>query len=95
MKFYFTYVLRSLVDNNLYIGWTDNLKVRLTKHNRGLVLSTKLRKPFTLVYFEACREKVKAIEREKQLKTGFGRAYLKRRVYFGRSYNGSTHPSGG
>jgi putative endonuclease len=49
-------------------------------HNLGKVDSTKLRQPLGLVYFEACKYKEKAIKREKQLKTGFGRAYLKRRL---------------
>ena len=82
MKFYFTYVLRSDNDKNLYIGWTDNLKKRLEKHKKGLVISTKVRRPLKLIYFEGCLDKKKAILREKQLKTGFGRAYLKRRIVF-------------
>jgi putative endonuclease len=45
-----------------------------------MVESTKLRIPFELVYYEACLIKEKAIQREKQLKTGFGRAYLYRRL---------------
>lgn len=77
---FYTYVLRSVKDDKLYIGWTDNLKSRFEKHNKGLVESTKLRIPFEIVYYEACLSKEKAIEREKQLKTGFGRAYLKKRI---------------
>jgi cell division protease FtsH len=42
--------------------------------------STKHRRPLELVYYEACNNKKKAIEREKTLKTGFGRLYLKRRI---------------
>jgi putative endonuclease len=79
-KFYYTYVLRSLSDNKLYIGWTNNLLKRLKKHNSGKVKSTKSRQPFKLIYFEGCLEKVKAIKREKTLKTGFGRKYLKNRI---------------
>lgn len=78
--FFYTYVLKSLKDNNLYIGWTNDLKHRFLKHNTGEVLSTKNRCPFKLIYFEACLNKEKAIEREKALKSGFGRAYLKRRL---------------
>ncbi len=70
----------SKIDRKLYIGWTDNLDKRIKKHNKGKVFSTKVRKPFILIYFEACLSKEKAILREKQLKTGFGRAYLKRRL---------------
>jgi len=79
-KFYYTYVLKSLKDGKLYTGWTDDLKSRLEKHNKGLVESTKTRLPFKLVYFEACLTREKAIKREKSLKTGFGRKYLKNRI---------------
>jgi putative endonuclease len=78
--FYYTYVLISKFDNKLYTGWTDNLKLRFEKHNKGLVTATKFRRPLELIYYEACLSKGKAILREKQLKTGFGRAYLKRRL---------------
>jgi putative endonuclease len=78
--FYYTYVLKSKKDNKLYIGWTDNLEKRLVMHNSGLVLSTKLRRPLTLEYCEICTNKMKAIEREKYFKTGFGRRYLKTKI---------------
>lgn len=68
------------MDEKLYIGWTDDLKSRIQKHNKGLALSTKSRIPFKLVYYEACLEKEKAIKREKTLKTGFGRKYLLSRI---------------
>lgn len=77
---FYTYVLRSEKDNSLYIGWTNNLKNRLAKHNSGKVYSTKSKLPIKLVYYEACLSKVKAIKREKQLKTGFGRKYIKSRI---------------
>ena len=77
---YYTYVLLSDRDKKLYIGWTIDLKERVQKHNGGYVFATKNRRPFKLVYYEACLIKELAIEREKQLKTGFGRAYLKRRL---------------
>ena len=79
-KYYYTYVLLSEDDNHLYIGWTSNLKVRLKKHNEGKVNSTKNRVPLKLVYFEGCLSKNKAIKREKQLKTGFGKKYIKNRI---------------
>jgi putative endonuclease len=80
MKFYYTYVLRSKIDNNLYIGWTDNLEKRLILHNNGKVAPTKSRIPLDLIYFEGCKSKKRAISREKQFKTGFGRKFLKRRL---------------
>lgn len=79
---FYTYVLKSELDKELYIGWTVDLKKRVTDHNRGKVESTKLRIPLELVYYEACLSKESAISREKQLKTGFGRSYLKRRLNY-------------
>lgn len=78
--FFYTYVLRSKKDNKLYIGYTDNLKNRVAKHTKGLVLATKDRRPLSLVYYEACSNEQKAIKREKYFKTGFGRRFLKTRI---------------
>ena len=77
---YYTYVLKSKKDNNLYIGWTVDLKKRLKKHQGGNVVATANRRPLELVYYEACLNKEGAVKREKALKTGFGRAYLTRRI---------------
>ena len=78
--FYFTYVLKSIKTGNIYIGWTDNLKTRLDKHNSGKVVSTRNFIPYKIVYFEGCLSKKKAVLREKQLKTGFGRKYIINRI---------------
>lgn len=73
-------MLESYIDHKFYIGWTDDLASRINKHNKGLVIATKARLPLKLVYYEACLSKIEAIKREKSLKTGFGRKYLKRRL---------------
>lgn len=80
MPFFYTYVLISRKDNKLYVGWTNNLRLRIGRHNLGKVQATKNRKPLDLVYFEASKNKKKAIEREKYFKTGFGRRFLKNRL---------------
>ena len=49
-------------------------------HNAGKVNSTKFRRPFELVYFEACRSMEDAIHREKYLKTAYGKRYLQNRL---------------
>lgn len=77
---FYTYVLKSTIDNNLYIGYTEDLRSRLIEHNRELSKSTKARAPFVLVYYEACNDKYKALHREKYFKTGFGRKFLKDRI---------------
>ena len=77
---YCVYVIQSLRDKKLYIGHTNNLVKRIGEHNNGLVQATRNRKPFKLLYYEASNFLEDAVLREKALKTGFGRAYLKRRI---------------
>ncbi|MBA3046994.1 GIY-YIG nuclease family protein [Patescibacteria group bacterium] len=83
---HYVYILKSLKDLKLYIGYTNNLVQRLKKHNNGEVVSTKHRRPLVIVYCEAYRTEKEARERERQLKQ-YGKAYaqLKRRI--GRSIN--------
>jgi predicted GIY-YIG superfamily endonuclease len=76
---FYTYVLRC-GDENLYIGSTGDLRRRIAEHQAGRVTATASRLPVTLEYYEACPSENGARRREKQLKTGFGRAYLKRRL---------------
>ncbi len=76
----YVYVLQSLKDKKLYIGYTNNLQRRFREHNAGKCEVTKERRPFRLLYYEACNQKEDALKRELQLKTGFGREYLKRRL---------------
>lgn len=78
---FYTYVLKSELDNDLYIGSTNDLKRRFVEHNAGEVDSTKPRRPFTLVYYEAYRAEEDARKRERQLKLrGRSLAGLKRRL---------------
>ena len=67
MKYFYTYVLKSILDNHYYIGWTDNLIHRFKLHQDGELNQQNL-EPFELVYYEACIIEKNAIEREKQLK---------------------------
>ena len=80
---YYTYVLLCKgkgVQTDLYIGFTSDLKKRIAMHEAGGVRTTKKFDTLKLVYYEACLSKKDAQERELQLKTGFGRGYLKRRI---------------
>ena len=78
--FYYIYVLRSLKDNQFYTGYTSDLKKRIQKHQKGLILSTKNRLPVELIYFEGCKNQQDATKREKYLKTTYGKRYLKNRL---------------
>ncbi len=77
---FYTYVLKSKKDDKLYVGWTIDLKQRFKSHQEGKVVATKNRRPLELIYYEACKNKEKAIQREKYLKSGFGRSYLNNRI---------------
>ncbi|MCX6808039.1 MAG: GIY-YIG nuclease family protein [Candidatus Berkelbacteria bacterium] len=65
----FTYVLKRLMDQRLYIGSTNNLDRRITEHNAGKNQSTKNRRPFILVYSERFDNLAEARRREKQFKS--------------------------
>jgi putative endonuclease len=74
---FYVYILQSLKDKKLYIGFTSNLKKRLKDHNTGGTKSTKTRRPFRLIYYEAHFSKEDAERREKYFKTSKGKSVLK------------------
>lgn len=78
--FYYVYAKESKRDASLYIGYTNNLKERIEKHNRELVSSTKNKTPWHCIYFEACLNEEDAKRRERYLKTNQGARMLKRRL---------------
>ena len=73
---YYVYVLHSTKDGLLYIGSTPDLRKRFYKHQQGLVLSTKNRRPLQLIYYEAYHLETDALRREEYLKSGAGRKLL-------------------
>jgi len=77
---YYVYVLQSEKDRGLYIGFTADLRRRLTEHQQGVSISTKSRRPWRLIYYEAYLEKWDAEGREKFLKSGAGRTFLKKQL---------------
>lgn len=77
---FYVYVLQSLKDKNIYIGYSSNLKERFRKHNQGKAKSTKSRKPLDLVYYEAYKNRKDAMARERFLKTHQQRDLLKEKL---------------
>ncbi|MDX6501188.1 MAG: putative endonuclease [Blastocatellia bacterium] len=73
----YVYVLRSVKDQMFYVGFTKNLRKRIQDHNNGLVPSTKRRTPLDLVYWEGCVNQEDATQREKYLKSSWGKRYIK------------------
>ncbi len=78
--FYYTYVLQSQSDGNFYTGYTKDLKLRFEQHQKGMVPSTKNRRPLKLLYYEACLDQTDATKREKYLKSYHGKMFLKKRL---------------
>jgi len=78
---FYVYVIQSKKDLNLYVGSTNDLRMRFKKHNSGKVRSTKHRIPFELVYYEAYKSEKDARKREHNLKLdGRTLAQLKKRI---------------
>lgn len=77
---FYTYVLKSNKDNKLYTGYSNDLRKRFNQHSSNEVRSTKNRGPYELIYYEACLNEQDARSREKYLKSGMGKRYLKNRL---------------
>lgn len=65
---FYVYLLRSLKDGDIYVGYSNDLRRRLLEHNTGKSRSTRHRAPFELVYYEAYKAQSDAKWREWQLK---------------------------
>ncbi len=77
VNMYYVYVLLSEKDNNFYIGFSENVEQRLDEHNAGKNVSTRLRRPFRLIYCEGHTSKSDALRREKYFKSSKGKTTLK------------------
>ena len=74
---FYVYLLHSTKDNGFYIGYSTDLKTRLSEHTRGASFATKSRGPWKLIYYEAYTERQDAEGRERFLKSGAGRRFLR------------------
>ncbi len=74
---FYVYVLKSLVNGRHYTGSTNNLERRVHEHNSGQTKYTSLTRPFELIYKEVYNTNLEAKRREKFLKSGKGREFLK------------------
>ena len=76
----YVYVIKSINFDYTYVGQTKDIKTRLEEHNRGKTRSNKRFRPFELVYFERFETRSEAVKRERYLKSGSGREYLKEKL---------------
>ncbi len=71
------YILKC-ADQKIYTGCTENIAERIEKHNNGYVPATKSRRPIHLIMYSVFTDKYKAFQFEKYLKSGSGRAFVKK-----------------
>ncbi len=76
---FYIYVLQNK-DKRWYTGYTQDLRKRFNEHNSGKSKYTEYHGPYGLIYYEACLEEADAKSREKYLKSGMGKRYLKNRL---------------
>ncbi len=78
---FYVYVIYSQKAGQKYTGHSENLEIRLSQHNLGtLGTFTKNKGPWELIFFEIFETRSKAIAREKFLKTGHGRSFIKEKT---------------
>ncbi len=80
---YYVYVIRSQSANRRYVGQTDDLEQRLERHNAGLVFSTAPYRPWQLIHSEEFKTRADSMRRERELKTGKGRQWIKQHLLGG------------
>ena len=78
-KFWYVYILR-LNNSKFYTGYTQNIEERLFRHQNGMVPYTANKRPVELLFYSAFKDQYTAISFEKYLKSGSGRAFMKRHL---------------
>jgi putative endonuclease len=76
-KMFYVYAISSLKHKYIYVGLTQDIEVRVKRHNDGRERTTKFYRPYELVYSEVCETRVEARLREKYWKSGAGKEKLK------------------
>jgi len=77
MKSYYVYAIRSLSKKYIYVGLTNNVQRRFSQHNAGKEKTTSFYKPFKLFFQEKFETRAETRKREKYLKSGCRKEYLK------------------
>ncbi len=75
---FYVYVISSLIRTYIYVGISDDPNRRIEQHNKGYNKTTKPYVPFKTILIEEFKSRTEAREREKSLKSGSGKEYLKK-----------------
>ncbi len=82
LSMYYVYIIQSIHhQSQIYVGFTKNLKKRLSDHNSGTTVHTEKYKPWKLVVSIGFEDWLKAKEFEEYLKSGSGRAFREKRLF--------------
>jgi putative endonuclease len=74
---YYIYAIKSVIKNYIYVGLTANTDRRIAEHNDRKEKTTRSYAPFRTILIEEFDTRIKARKREKYLKSGAGKEYLK------------------
>lgn len=74
---HYVYAIKSTKCNYIYVGLTSNLLKRIERHNKGYEHTTRPYRPFKLIYKEFHPDRPSARKREKYLKSGVGKEFLR------------------
>lgn len=76
----YVYCLQSLSRKYIYVGMTNNPGRRIVEHSIGKEKTTRSYRPFKVILIEEYKTRETASRREKYLKTGCGKEYLKKLI---------------
>jgi putative endonuclease len=71
------YAISSKIKNYIYVGMCMDIDERFRRHNAGYEKTTRPYRPFNLIYTEPFPNRILARKKEKYLKSGVGKEYLK------------------
>ena len=74
---FYVYVIKSILKNYRYVGLCKDWKKRIERHQNGWERTTKPYTPFKVLLIERFTTRLQAREREKYLKSGVGKEWIK------------------
>jgi putative endonuclease len=78
---FYTYIIRSKLDpHQTYIGYSANLKQRLTYHNSGKCKHTSKYIPWEIEFYAAFSSQKRAMDFEKYLKSHSGKVFASKQL---------------
>lgn len=92
---HYIYLLEDQVDLSWYIGYSFHPTQRIEQHVQHLVITTRHKTALRLIYIEGYLNKNDALGRERFLKSGAGRRFLKKQLahYLTKKHRHTTLPT--